>query len=212
MTSRSTSHTSSYRDHDTLSLPSQQSPGLHHSTSALSAQSQSRLSYHRPPCQQEECEHGLFSPHASRPNSSSSVRHENAINQPQYTPTHLNYIPEPSEGIEHTESGNGGTFGGRKAGQTDLGHELLGDAFTDGILGAGNQGDGVEDEGGDGTIKAKWKGTVQGVSTTQWLARRHGIRGRRIMFVHLHSVLCSDEIGSCCHCFIGESDPSTKIC
>ena len=122
------------------------------------------------------------------------MRHGNAIHPSDYTPTHLNYIPEPSEGIQHTESGNGGTFGGRKAGRTDLGHELLGDAFTDGILGAGHEGDGVEDEGEDGRIKAKWKGTVHGMSTTQWLARRHNIRGRRIMFVHPHSVLYSLEI------------------
>lgn len=183
MLARSTSHTSSHQDHDTLSLPSERSPGLHHSISGLSNRSQSRLSYHRPSCQQEECEHGLYSPHASRPNSSSSVRYSNTNDPSEYTPTHLSYVPQPSEGIENTESGNGGAFGGRKAGETDLGHGLLGDAVTDGILGAGGEEDGEEDGGGGKGVRAKWKGAVQGMSTTQWLARRHGIRGRRLMYV-----------------------------
>lgn len=64
-----------------------------------------------------------------------------------------------------------------------MGHGLLGDAVTDGILGAGGEEDGEEDGGGGKGVRAKWKGAVQGMSTTQWLARRHGIRGRRLMYV-----------------------------
>ena len=178
MPSRSTSHTSSYLGQDALSPLSQRGPPLQHSTSALSTNSQNHHSYHRPSCQEEECEHGLFSPHASPPSSSSSVRQPNTTHLSQYTPTHLGYAPEPSEAIEHTESGNGGAFGGRKAGETDFQHGLLGDAVADGLLGAGGGGD------GDGP-RAKFKGAAQGVSTTQWLARRHGIGRSRTMYVTL---------------------------
>lgn len=75
-------------------------------------------------------------------------------------------------------------FGGRHAGETDLRHGILGDALADGVFGSGTAGQlhgandkkggrGDGDEDGDG-------GTI---STTQWLARKHGVRRRRIMYV-----------------------------
>ncbi len=75
-------------------------------------------------------------------------------------------------------------FGGRHAGGTDLRHGILGDALVDGVLGSGAGGQldgsndgkgGREDEGG--------QGGQESMSTTQWLARRHGVKGRRIMYV-----------------------------
>ena len=183
MPTRSSSSASSHHDQGKLDLPLQRGPILRHSTSAHSHNSQYRNSYHRPSCQQEECEHGLLSPHASPPSRSSSVRHSNAGDSCDYTATHLDYASQPSEGIEHTESGNGGAFGGRKAGETDISRGLLGDAVADGLLGVGSGGD--EDGGGDGDkrARAKWKGAVQGMSTTQWLAKKHGIKGSRTMYV-----------------------------
>ncbi|ORY08793.1 high affinity sulfate transporter 1 [Clohesyomyces aquaticus] len=61
-------------------------------------------------------------------------------------------------------------FGGRYAGGVQEGpgesadptHALLGDAFADGVLGGGNG---------------------QKMSTTRWLARRHGIKNQRIMYL-----------------------------
>lgn len=56
--------------------------------------------------------------------------------------------------------------------------------MADGILG-GEPGD--EPPDGDGEdeeeTRKKWKMGLQGMSTTQWLARNHGIRGRRKMSV-----------------------------
>ena len=76
-------------------------------------------------------------------------------------------------------------FRGRHAGETDLRHGILGDALADGVLGSGDGGqmdegnngkDGRRDEGGKGD------GTI---NTTQWLARRHGVKRRRVMYVIL---------------------------
>lgn len=184
MPSGSTSRTSSYHDHDhdhdTLAPDL---PQLRQSKSAISNHSQSRLAYHRPSCQQEECEHGLYSPHASRPNSSSSVRPPDTNNPSDYTPTHLGYEPEPSDGLEQSESGNGGVFGGRYAGERDLRHGILGDAVADGVLGDGTGDENGKDSDGDDQARRKWKGTVAVMSTTQWLAKRHGITRRRTMYV-----------------------------
>lgn len=175
MPSRSTSHTSSHQN-DTLSPPSQRAPFLHHSTSTAS--NASRNSYHRPCCQQEECEHGLLSPHASRPNSASSTRPRDTNQPSAYTRTHLDHHPRPSD-HPGAESGNGGVFGGSYAGKRDLRHGILGDAIADGMLGDGVTEDdpGSVDEG----ARAKWRGSVAGMSTTQWLAKKHGIKGRRTM-------------------------------
>lgn len=168
--------------HSNLSLPTQHTPLLQHSITSQSARS--GHSYHRPSCQQEECEHGLLSPHASRPTSSDSNKpprtSSNNGNPPEsnYTPTHLGYEPQ------HSESGNGGVFGGRHAGETDLRHGILGDALADGVLGSGTGGqlDGAKDgKGGRGDGGGEGDGGA--MSTTQWLARRHGVKGRRVMYL-----------------------------
>ena len=178
------SRTSSSRS--SLSQPTQHTPLLQHSISHQSAKSaRSGRPYHRPSCQQDECEHGLLSPHASRPTSSdsnkppqSSSRNGNTL-ESNYTATHLGHESQ------HSEASNGGVFGGRHAGETDLRHGILGDALADGVLGSGDGGqmdeandgkDGRRDEGGKGD------GTI---STTQWLARRHGVKRRRVMYVVL---------------------------
>lgn len=140
-------------------------------------------SFRSPSCQQEECEHGELSPHASRPTSSNSNRppqtfsNDGNAHESNYTATHLHYEPQ------HTESGNGGAFGGRHAGDTDLRHEILGDAFADGVFGSGIGGqlDGAND-GKGGRGGGSGEGDGEPISTTQWLARTHGVKGRRIMY------------------------------
>ena len=74
-------------------------------------------------------------------------------------------------------------FGGRHAGETDLRHEILGDAFADGVLGSGIGGqlDGTND-GKGGRGDGSGEGDGEPMSTTQWLARRHGVKGQRIMY------------------------------
>lgn len=77
-------------------------------------------------------------------------------------------------------------FGGRHAGETDLRHGILGDALADGVFGsgAGGQLEGANDgKGGRGNGDGEGDGGP--ISTTQWLARRHGVKGRRIMYVVL---------------------------
>lgn len=182
MPSRSTSRASSYHDDNTLNAP------LQPTKSAASNPSLSRLAYHRPSCQQEECEHGLLSPHASPPSSSSSIQHQNSNRRSSaYTPTHLNYEPQPSEALQQSESGNGGVFGGRYGGEENLRHGILGDAVADGVLGNEPEEEPPDgdDEGGEEARK-RWKGAVLGMSTTQWLARKHDVRGRRKMYVTFH--------------------------
>jgi len=98
--------------------------------------------------------------------------------------THVNHESQHSEALEHSQSEGGGVFGGRYAGQENLRHEILGDAVADGILGdePGNlPPDGDGEDGGE--ARKKWKMGVQGMSTTQWLARKHGVTGRRKMYV-----------------------------
>ena len=170
--------------HSTLSPLTQRIPPLQHSISNQSARTSH--SYHRPSCQQEECEHGLLSPHASRPTSSDSDRpqhtssNDGRAQDSDYFPTHMGYEPQ------HADSGNGGVFGGRHAGETDLRHTILGDALADGVLGSGTGGqlDGVNN-GKDGRGNEGEEGDGDGgtISTTQWLARRHGVKGRRRMYV-----------------------------
>ena len=170
--------------HSSLSPPTQLTPLLEHSISHQSARS--GHTYHRPSCQQEECEHGLLSPHVSRPTSSDSNKpprtssNDSTAQEINYTPTHLGYEPQ------HTESGNGGEFGGRHAGETDLRHGILGDALADGVLGSGMAGQ--LDESNDGKIGRGGEGRDgedEPISTTQWLARKHRVRGRRVMYVFL---------------------------
>ena len=75
-------------------------------------------------------------------------------------------------------------FGGRHAGETDLRHGILGDALADGVFGSGaggqldgaNDGKGGREDGGGEDDEAP-------MSTTQWLARRHGVKRRRVMYV-----------------------------
>ena len=176
------SRSSSHNSHpDNLSPPTQRTPLLQHSTSNTS---QTRLAYHRPSCQQDECEHGNLSPHASRPTSSSSNRpappHSNSNG---YTPTHLGYHPQASE-AHHLSIDS---YGGKNAADSDLRHGLLGDAVADGVLGdiphedAEGQTDGTTSPGGNARLK--WKGAVVGMSTTQYLARKHGIKRPRLMFL-----------------------------
>ena len=166
----STSHTSSRsQNNDNLSA---RTPLLRHTDS--------NHSYHRPSCQQEDCEHGTLSPHASRPNSSSSVNPSQAnSNHDAYTSMHM----PPNHQANDTQNLSAGDYGGRYAGQRDLQHGILGDAVADGLLGDGTGGDGAADEGdGDGE-RGKLRAAVKGMSTTQWLAKRHGFKGRRIMYL-----------------------------
>ena len=51
-------------------------------------------------------------------------------------------------------------------------HSILGDAVTDGLIG---EGVGRENQEDDATIKM--------TSTTDWLARKHGVIRRRTMYV-----------------------------
>lgn len=71
-------------------------------------------------------------------------------------------------------------FGGRHAGETDLRHGILGDALADGVLGSGTGGQ-LDGKGGRGDGGGEGDGGA--MSTTQWLARRHGVKGRRVMYV-----------------------------
>lgn len=179
--SRSTSHTSA--NHDALSPPTQRTPLLHHASSNHSQ----RNSYHRPSCQQADCEHGALSPHASRPTSSSSTRPPAPRHDSNgYTAIHMGseYQPQPSDAHHHDSN----SFGGKYGGKSDLTHGILGDALADGILGDGTgghldgEGDGANE--GGGSAKPRWKGSVAGISTTQYLARTHDVKGRRIMYVY----------------------------
>ena len=52
-------------------------------------------------------------------------------------------------------------------------HNLLGDAVADGLIGETAGRKDLDDDSG-----------IKKMSTTEWLARRHGITRRRIMYVH----------------------------
>ena len=162
-----------------LSAPTHRTAPLQLSISNQSAKT--GHSYHRPSCQQEECEHGLLSPHASRPTSSDSNRPRHAEDNTQ---DNDNTLPHLSYESRHAESGNGGAFGGRHAGETDLRHGILGDALADGVFGSGTGGQLHGANGGkDGRRDGGEDGDGGTISTTQWLARRHDVRRRRIMYV-----------------------------
>ena len=183
-TSRTASQTSTHDE--TLAPIDQRTPLLYHTLSSRSQGS----SYHRPSCQQAECEHGALSPHASRPNSSSSVlRTPLEDDQNAYTPTHLgpDYEPQPSDTHQNTADGFGGNYGEER----DLTHGILGDAITDGVLGNGagevlrrhNAGTDGQTEDGTTSAKDRGRGPVAAMSTTQYLAKSHGVKGSRIMYV-----------------------------
>ena len=83
---------------------------------------------------------------------------------------------------------NSDSYRGKYGGAQDLRLGILGDAVADGILRVGTGGDlggqgyGADgEEDGDG--KKKLRGVITGVSTTQWLARKHGLKGRRTMYL-----------------------------
>lgn len=69
----------------------------------------------------------------------------------------------------------GGKFDSRGG---DLIHGVFGDAITDGLLceGRGREGNNADEQG------------IKHTSTTEWLAKRHHVRGRRKMYVQLNKV------------------------
>lgn len=71
-----------------------------------------------------------------------------------------------------TERGNGSYGGKLDSHGGDTMHSVLGDAVTDGLIGGRV---GREDQEDDGAI--------QKMSTTDWLARKHGVIRRRTMYV-----------------------------
>ncbi|KAG8526513.1 uncharacterized protein KY384_008713 [Bacidia gigantensis] len=148
----------------------------------------SRHSYHRPSCQNlqshdnAECDHGSLSPHASPPSSPRLRAHHSTGS-----------VPTRGGGGAHDgppqlrEQG----YGGMSAARKDLRHKLLGDALAEGLL-----GDGVEDSSetqpllDSSTSSADQNGNVKGgnsgnvyKSTTQELAERHNVQGRRKMYL-----------------------------
>ena len=64
------------------------------------------------------------------------------------------------------------SYGGKLDSRGDIIHSVLGDAVTDGLIGE-NTGRGDHGENGE----------TNKMSTTDWLARRHGITRRRTMYV-----------------------------
>lgn len=105
-------------------------------------------------------------------------------------------------------AGDGENVGGRLTEQRgDAAHRLLGDAMADGLFGASvgeryggrrslrrssrncgmfnsktSRGSGADGDD-DGKSSARHRGSTDATSTTQWLARRHGIKGRRKMYL-----------------------------
>ena len=73
---------------------------------------------------------------------------------------------DPDENHEQDDAQDAHGQGGAFPGSADLSHNILGDALADGILGDGEQ-----------------DGNGKGGSTTSWLARRHGVVHRRLMYV-----------------------------
>lgn len=129
----------------------------------------SRTYSHIPCCSQGEegeCEHGAFSPTA-RPGSPTSS-------------------PPDAEAASN--------FGGRYARSTSLAsgvHGVVGDAIADGIFGDGRIFGNGEDNARKGWKNWGWKkddpqqdeGGAKPMSTTQWLAKSHGVRNKRSMYV-----------------------------
>ena len=87
--------------------------------------------------------------------------------------------PHPRGTLENWDEtisqGSNGSFGGRFDSQGgDTTHSLLGDAVADGLIG------GTSGRGDQGDIAE-----IKKTSTTEWLARRHGITKKRRMYVRL---------------------------
>ena len=82
-----------------------------------------------------------------------------------------------------TQNLSAGDYGGRYPVQRDLPHSLLGDAGAEGLLGDGTGGDDAADDGDGNGERGKLRAAMKGTSTTQWLAKRHGVKGRRIMYL-----------------------------
>lgn len=100
----------------------------------------------------------------------------------------MDHIAKPQG---HTTAGDGGEQGGAHAGEPDLKHRILGDTMADAILGNGDGGqiDGTADEhttDDEHHVKhgyGKIRSAANAISTTQWLARRHNVKGRRKMYL-----------------------------
>lgn len=128
----------------------------------------------------------MLSPHASRPNSSSS-RSSERVRGDRNTGMQPN-----TSGAETTRAGSGSGYGGTYAGERNLTHRVFGDTFADAVLGDG-AGDEIRDqEGADPNEQRLMNGgspphddsNQKGpMSTTQWLARRHDVKGRRLMYL-----------------------------
>ena len=89
---------------------------------------------------------------------------EHGLLSPQASSTRGAYWEDPTE----RESGSyGGKFDSKGG---DLMHGVFGDAVTDGLIGGrGGQGRENDEQG------------IKATSTTDWLARRHHVKGRRLM-------------------------------
>jgi len=113
------------------------------------------ISTHHTHCGEENCSHGNISP------------------RPRYVRGYGSFATQS----EFSHDGFGGRYPEGVGQSGDNAHGVLGDAVTDGLMGARNGNK---------------------MSTTQWLARRHGVKNSRIMYVgqcrafrQLHSLPCS---------------------
>lgn len=119
-------------------------------TALLNEANKYNISTHHTHCGEDNCSHGNFSP------------------RPRYVRGYGSFATQS----EFSQDGYGGRYPeglGNGVGQSgDNAHGVLGDAVTDGLMGArdGNK-----------------------MSTTQWLARRHGVKNSRIMYVGQRPVL-----------------------
>lgn len=158
----------------------------HSASSGLSGRS--RRLYNRPSCHTtfsytDDCEHGTSSPHASRPGSAGSGGPTGAypsLDQ-QLRGSEADQTPRANgrESAEYTSPGYGGVY----ASQKDLQHGVLGDAVAGGIQGD-RTGEDNHDGDADGQDNSNGKDTPsKSLSTTQYLARRAAIPGRRKMYL-----------------------------
>ena len=154
-------------------------------TQTLSSQSYNRPCCHRLQSSYQPCEHGTTSPHASPPVSPDRSGE-------RYGYGALDEWIGPGTSNDHNGDGGGGNdddngniaptgYRGRYTGKSDLQHGILEDAVAEGVLGD----DVVVVEGGDGGEGGEQRdGGGKGVhSTTQYLARRYGVKGRRKMYL-----------------------------
>ena len=88
---------------------------------------------------------------------------EHGVLSPRASSSHVDWE-------DSTERGSG-SYGGRFDSRGgDLMHGVFGDAVTDGLIGKSRGRRGGDDEQG-----------IKNMSTTEWLARRHHVKGRRRM-------------------------------